>query len=345
MSQRLSGAARQAPRWERCTNAANQLIGELVGQAYVERYFPPSEKAKGIRIVENLRDVLADRIRSLDWMGPATKKEALAKVASLRIQVGYPDTWKDYSALRIDRAAFVGNFERAREFELDRQMKMVGHPPHAGEWMSGVPQVFDGLAGALNTITFTAAAFQEPWYDPKGDEPANYGALGMVIGHEMTHHFDDNGRHYDAAGNLRDWWTPEDAARYNQRARLLVDQFDHYTELDQPLNGKLLLGENLADLGGVKIAYLSMEKALRGKPRRVINGYTPEQRFFIAFAHWQASKSRPEYIRQRLATNGHAPDEYRVNGPVSDMPEFAVAFHCKSEDLMVRPANQRPQIW
>jgi putative endopeptidase len=342
----FSGMTQELPRWQRCTNSANSIIGELVGRAYVAQLFPPAYKEKMKELVENERAVLIDRIRALDWMSETTKREALAKVKAMHVQVGYPDKWKDYSSLVLDRGPFVRNVRRARQFDFDRQMARIGQLHDTREWQSGVPQVFDGLAGQPNTITFTAAALQPPWFDPKGDDAANYGSLGTVIGHEMSHHFDDTGHRFDANGNLRDWWTADDAKRYNERAQKVVEQFNGYTILDTlHLKGQFLLGENLADLGGVKIAYLALEKSLSGKPRPPVGGYTPEQRFFIGLARGWASKSRPEYLRQRFATNGHAPDQYRVNGPLSNMPEFARAFGCKAGDPMVRPPNLSAEIW
>ena len=345
-SQLLSGASQQTPRWQRCVNVANSTIGQLVGRAYVERAFPAASKRRMLALVANMQAVLRERIRGLDWMSEVTKREALAKLASFRVQVGYPDKWPDYSTLRIDRGTFVRNVQLARAFEFDASMTRIGLAPDPNEWTRGVPQVFDGLAGPLNSITFTAAAFQPPFFDPKADDATNYGAIGMVIGHEMTHHFDDGGRRYDAKGNLRDWWAPADAANYTARAQRVVEQFDSYTVLDSlHVNGRFTLGENIADLGGLKIAYLAMQRAQAGKARQVLEGKTPEQRFFIAYARMWASKARPEYIRLRLATNSHSPDEYRVNGPISNMPEFAKAFGCTAGDPMVRPANVRAEIW
>jgi putative endopeptidase len=345
-SQLLTGASQQMPRWQRCVNMANSTIGQLVGRAYVERAFPATSKRRMLALVANMQAVLRQRIRGLDWMSEDTKREALAKLASFRVQVGYPDRWQDYSTLKIDRGTFVRNVQLARAFEFDGSIARIGLAPDPNEWTRGVPQVFDGLAGPLNTITFTAAAFQPPFFDPNADDATNYGAIGMVIGHEMTHHFDDGGRRYDAKGNLRDWWAPADAANYNARAQRVVEQFDSYTVLDSlHVNGKFTLGENIADLGGLKIAYLAMQRAQAGKPRQVIDGKTAEQRFFIGYARMWASKARPEYIRLRLATNSHSPDEYRVNGPISNMPEFAKAFGCTAGDPMVRPASVRAEIW
>jgi putative endopeptidase len=344
-SQLLTGTSQQTPRWQRCVSMANSTIGQLVGRAYVDRAFPAASKLRMKALVANMQAVLRERIRGLDWMSEATKREALAKLASFRVQVGYPDKWQDYSTLKIDRGSFVTNVQRVRAFESDRRMARIGLPPDPNEW-TGVPQVFDGLAGPLNTITFTAAAFQPPFFDPNADDATNYGAIGMVIGHEMTHHFDDGGRRYDAKGNLRDWWASEDAAKYNTRSQRVVEQFDSYTVLDSlHVNGRFTLGENIADLGGLKIAYLAMQRAQAGGPRQIIDGKTPEQRFFIAYARMWASKARPEYLRLRLATNSHSPDEYRVNGPVSNMPEFAKAFGCTDGDPMVRPARVRAEIW
>ena len=344
-SQLLTGASQQSPRWQRCVSMANSTIGQLVGRAYVDRAFPAASKRRMKALVANMQVVLRERIRGLDWMSEATKREALTKLASFRVQVGYPDKWQDYSTLRIDRGSFVTNVQRVRAFESDRRMARIGSAPDPNEW-TGVPQVFDGLAGPLNTITFTAAAFQPPFFDPNADDATNYGAIGMVIGHEMTHHFDDGGRRYDAKGNLRDWWASQDAANYNERAQRVVEQFDAYTVLDSlHVNGRFTLGENIADLGGLKIAYLAMQRAQAGKPRQIIDGKTPEQRFFIAYARMWASKARPEYLRLRLATNSHSPDEYRVNGPISNMPEFAKAFGCTDGDPMVRPARVRAEIW
>jgi predicted metalloendopeptidase len=345
-SRRLTGTTEQQARWKRCLTEADNGLGELLGQAYVERAFPPEAKSRADEMVRNLRSALAERIRGLSWMSDATKQQALSKLNAFQQKIGYPSKWRDYSALTVNPGPFANNAMAAARFAYERQMAKIGKPVDRTEWGMTPPTVNAYYNPPMNEIVFPAGILQPPFFDPNADDATNYGAMGAVIGHEATHGFDDEGRQYDAAGNLRDWWTPEDAARYNAQAQRIVDQFSSYTAVDTlHLNGKLTAGENIADLGGLTIAYAAMEKALEGKPRQIINGYTPEQRFFLGWARVWRELSRPEYSRMLVTIDPHSPGRWRVNGPLSNMPEFAQAFHCQAGDPMVRPEAQRVQIW
>ncbi|MBV9107949.1 MAG: M13 family metallopeptidase, partial [Gemmatimonadetes bacterium] len=343
---RFTGATEQQPRWKRCLGEADNGLGELLGQAYVQRAFPPAAKSRADEMVRNLRTALADRIRHLTWMSDATKQQALAKLDAFQQKIGYPSKWRDYTALQVRPGSFAENAMAAARFAYERQMAKIGKPVDRTEWGMTPPTVNAYYSAPMNEIVFPAGILQPPFFDPNADDATNYGAMGAVIGHEATHGFDDEGRQYDAAGNLRDWWTAEDAARYTAQAQRIVDQFNGYTAVDTlHLNGKLTAGENIADLGGLTIAYAAMEKSLEGKPRQIINGYTPEQRFFLGWARVWREVNRPEYSRMLVTVDPHSPGRWRVNGPLSNMPEFAQAFHCQPGDPMVRPDSVRVQIW
>ncbi len=344
--QSFTGAKEMQPRWRRCLIATGGAVPELLGELYVKQTFTPAAKARAQALVANLRAALRDRITALEWMSAPTKHEALAKLDALRTKIGYPDKWVDYSAFDIQPGPFVENRMRLSRWSAARSVGKIGKPVDRTEWIVP-PQTVDAYA-TNNEITFPTAILQAPFFDPNADDAVNYGAMGAVIGHEITHHFDDGGRQFDAAGNLRDWWTPADAVSYTQRAQRVIDQFSGYTVVDSTthVNGVLTQGENIADLGGLKVAYDAMEKALAAKGRpALIDGSTPEQRFFLSYAQIWRNLSRPEYLRQRVNTDPHAPLMWRVNGPLSNMPEFAKAFRCKAGDAMVRPASVRAQIW
>jgi putative endopeptidase len=345
-SRNFSGAREMAPRWRRCMQATNGALGEMLGQEYVKRTFSPEAKARALEMIDDLRAALRERIEGLEWMSDSTKHEALAKLAALRTKIGYPDKWQDYSGLDLRPGSFVENSMGVSAWMTARNLRRIGREVDRTEW-SIPPQTVDAYA-LINEIVFPAGILQPPFFDPKADDALNYGAMGAVIGHEITHHFDDGGRRFDAAGNLRDWWTATDAANYQSRAQRVVDQFDAYTVVDSAthVNGRLTLGENIADLGGLKIAYVALEKALAKKGRPgLIDGFTPEQRFFLSYARVWRNVSRPEYLRNRVKTDPHAPLNWRVNGPLSNMPEFAKAFGCKTGDPMVRPELVRAEIW
>jgi len=343
---RFTGATEQQPRWKRCLAEADNGLGEMLGQAYVEKAFTPASKARTDDMVRNLRAALGERIRQLSWMSEATKQQALGKLEAFQQKIGYPQRWRDYSALEVRNGSFAANAMNATTFEFARNLGKIGRPVDRGEWGMTPPTVNAYYNPTYNEIVFPAGILQPPFFDPNADDATNYGAMGAVIGHEATHGFDDEGRQYDAQGNLRDWWTAEDAARYNAQAERIVAQFSGYTAVDTlHLNGRLTAGENIADLGGLTIAYAAMEKALEGKPRTVINGFTPEQRFFLGWARVWRELRRPEYSRMLVTIDPHSPSRWRVNGPLSNMPEFARAFGCSQGDAMVRADSVRVSIW
>ena len=342
----LTGASTPLSREQTCVSSIKTRLGELAGHEYVKRAFSPAARQRVIDLVTNLKAVLHDRIASLDWMSESTRREALAKLAAMRVKVGYPDEWQDYSSLTLRDDAFVTNFLAARRWAMRQDLSRIGKPVDRERWTVGPAQV-DAFA-LSSDIIFPAGLLQPPFFDPAADDAVNYGAIGSMIGHEMTHHFDDQGRLYDAAGNLRDWWTPRDAAEYQARAARVVEQFNAYTVVDSAMhvNGRLTLGENIADLGGLKISYLALERLLASKGRPpAIDGFTPEQRFFLGFAQMWRAVVRPEYARTSVNTDPHAPWMWRVNGPLSNMPEFARAWGCKPGDPMVRAADKRAEIW
>jgi predicted metalloendopeptidase len=298
-------------------------------------------------MVRNLEAALNDRLGKLDWMNDTTRAQAAAKLAAFGLKIGYPDRWRDYSSLHVEAGPFLPNYLAAQNFELHRLLNKIGKPVDRGEWTMTPPTVNAYYNSSLNEIVFPAGILQPPFYDPQADDASNYGAMGAVIGHEMTHGFDDRGRQFDAVGNLRDWWTPGDAERFKARAARVIDQFSGYTAVDtMHLNGRLTTGENIADLGGLAVAYQAYEHSLAGKPRPAnIDGFTPEQRFFLAYAQVWRELVRPEQARVWATTDPHSPGRWRAIGPLSNLPEFAQAFGCKSGDAMVRPDSVRVRIW
>ncbi len=346
-SQLFSGAKEQLPRWKRCVSATNGALGEAVGQEYVARTFTAHDKARANAIVNNLRAALEARIERLEWMSPATKQQALTKLAAFTQKIGYPDAWRDYGKLVVTDGSYYANVRRVTDWANDVQWAKLGRPVDKGEWVMSPSTVNAYYRPDWNEIVFPAGILQFPFFNPAADDAVNYGAMGAVIGHEMSHGFDDQGRQFDAKGTLRDWWTPEDAAKYKTQAQRVVEQFDAYTVIDTAthVKGALTLGENIGDLGGLQIAYAAMEKALAGKPRTKVDGFTPEQRFFLGWAQVWREQVRPESQRNQILTNVHAPGIWRVNGPFSNMPEFKAAWGCKDGDAMVRPADKRAQIW
>ena len=344
----LRGVQEPLPRWKRCAAATDDAMGEALGKAYVAGEFSAGAKAHVLEIVNNLQAALADRIQRLDWMSDSTKVQALGKLGTVLKKIGYPDTWRDYSALEARGSWPYGeNVLRAREFEQQRQLAKVGHPVDRTEWGMTPPTVNAYYNPSFNEIVFPAGILQPPYFDPAVDDAVNYGAIGAVIGHEMTHGFDDQGRQFDAQGNLRDWWTATDARRFTERAQRVVAQFAGYVAVDTfHINGQLTLGENIADQGGLTIAYHAFEKSLEGKPRPPdIDGFTPEQRFFLGFAQGWRNLTRPQALRLRTLTDPHSPPRWRVNGSVSNLTEFARAFGCKAGDGMVRPDSVRAEVW
>ncbi len=342
----LTGTTEMLPRWKRCVQMSDRSMGEALGQAYVAHTFPPAAKARALAMVRNMEAVLREDLSTLGWMSPATRTQAIAKLDAFANKIGYPDRWRDYSALTIERHPFLDNVLAANVFEYRRQIAKIGKPVDRAEFGITPPTVDAFYNPSMNEIVFPAGILQPPFFDPQADDAVNYGGMGAVIGHEMTHGFDDQGRKYDPQGNLRDWWTADDAAAFTQRAGLIVDQFNHYVAIDTlHVNGTLTQGENIADLGGLKVAYAALERSLSGKPHQAIDGFTPEQRFFLAWARIWAENRRPAYARLVVLIDSHSPGRWRVNGPMSNMPEFAAAFHCQAGDPMVRPADQRVSIW
>jgi putative endopeptidase len=341
----LTGAKEIQPRWKRCAQSTDRALGEAVGQAYVEKYFPPEAKARALLMVHNLIAALHDDLQTLPWMGPETRAEATAKLEAFAVKIGYTDKWRDYSALKIDRGSYAENQLRSAEFEFARRLNKIGRPVDRTEWGMTPPTVNAYNSSSMNEIVFPAGILQPPFYDPKADDAVNYGGMGAVIGHEITHGFDDHGSQYDGKGNLKNWWTDEDAKNFKARAACVSDQFDSYVvDGDLHENGKLVLGESIADLGGLTISYAAYEKSLQAKPRPADkDGFTPEQRFFLGWAQVWGANVRPEFARLQANTNEHPLPRFRGNGPLSNMEEFRKAFGCKKGDAMVR--EQACKIW
>jgi putative endopeptidase len=348
--QTLTGAKEDRPRWKRVLDEVDANLGEALGQLYVEKAFPPAAKQRAMAMVEDLKVALREKIQALDWMGDATKKQALSKLGALGVKIGYPDKWRNYSKLEIKHQPYVLNVFAGQAFEMKRHLARIGKPVDPTEW-GMTPQTVNAYYNPnRNEVVFPAAILQPPFFFQDADDAVNYGGIGAVIGHEMTHGFDDSGRHFDAQGNLRDWWTPEDAKRFLERGTKIVSQFDSYVAIDSlHVNGRLTEGENIADLGGVKVALSALETALSRQTaeerEKKIDGLTPEQRFFFSYAQIWRANIRPEYLRLTLNVDPHSPAPFRVNGPLSNLPEFAKAFGISEPSPMIRPENERVQIW
>jgi putative endopeptidase len=340
----LAGARELRPRWKRCVQAVEQHLGEALGREFVAVTFGPDGRQRTLEMVRALEAALEKNIRALDWMSEATKKEALVKLHAITNKIGHPDTWRDYSGLEISRHDALGNAERAAAFELRRQLARIDRPVDRAEWPFPPTVVNAGYNPLMNEILFTAAILQPPFYENRLDDAVNFGAVGAVIGHELTHGFDDEGRRFDASGNLRDWWTVEDAREFEKRAACFVDQYAAYTAVDDvKLNGKLTLGENTADNGGVRLAYYALLESRGGAPGAPVDGFTPEQRFFLGFAQIACENRTEAMARMRAQTDPHSPGRYRVNGVVSNMPEFQRVFACRAGQPMVRQPGCR--VW
>ena len=343
-SKTLTGTPENEPRWKRCVSSANGELGFALGKAYVKDYFPPEAKARADAMVKNLIAALREDLKTLPWMGEETRKQALEKLATFNPKIGYPEKWRDYASLQIDRGPYVLNLQRAEEFEFRRQMGKIGKPVDREEWQMTPPEVNAYYDPQLNEIVFPAGILQPPFFDALADDAVNYGAMGAVIGHEMTHGFDDQGRKFDAQGNLRDWWTAQDAKNYEERSKCVEAQYDSYVYEGQNVNGKLVLGEATADLGGLGIAYKAYKKSLEGKPEPAkIDGLTADQRFFLGWARGWAANVRPELNKLLMNTNPHPLPQFRAYGPPSTLPAFIEAFGCKTGDPMVR--KDLCQIW
>ena len=340
----LSGTKELQPRWKRCAQSVNQNLGEALGEVYVQKYFPPEAKARAKEMVNNLIAALRSDIPTLSWMGPDTKKQALDKLQAFNVKIGYPDKWRDYSKLSIDRGSYLANVRRSDEFEENRDLAKIGKPVDRSEWGMTPPTVNAYYNATFNEIVFPAGILQPPFYDPKADDAVNYGGMGAVIGHEISHGFDDRGSQFDGQGNLRNWWTADDRKNFDERGQCIVDQFNSY-EVEPGLhqNGKLVLGESIGDLGGLSIAYAAYEKSIEGKRPKDIDGFTPEQRFFLGWAQVWGSNQRMEAARLQTNTDPHPLGRFRGNGPISNLEVFAKAFGCKKGDAMVREKSCK--IW
>ena len=343
MRKALTGQSEIKPRWKRCVSSTDDALGEALGQRYVEQTFGADGKQRMLKMVDALEKSLDQDIRGLPWMTEDTKKQAKIKLDAIRNKIGYPDVWRDYSSLKIVRGDLLGNFLRANEFEARRQIAKIGKPVDRQEWQMTPPTVNAYYSSSHNEIVFPAGILQPPFFDKQADDAVNFGGIGMVIGHELTHGFDDQGRKFDPEGNLRDWWTAQDGTEFEKRAGCIADEYSNFVAVDDlKLNGKLTLGENTADNGGARIALMALEQMMAGNPAgdaaQTIDGYTPQQRFFIGAGRAWCEKRRPEYSRMLVSVDPHSPGKYRINGVVRNMPEFQKAFNCKAGQPMV-PEN------
>ena len=347
LSKVISGVQQIQPRWKRALSIPNNMLGEAVGQLYVEKYFPQSSKDKMLELVDNLKTALGQHIDNLTWMSDATKAKAHEKLSTFTVKIGFPDKWHDYSDLTIDPSkSYWENVKAAIKHNVDFSLADYGKPVDKSRWYMP-PQTVNAYYSPLsNEICFPAGILQAPFFDPEADDALNYGAIGVVIGHEMIHGFDDQGRQFDKDGNLKDWWTAEDAEAFNKLADILVAQFDSIVVLgDTHANGRFTLGENIADQGGLRVAYTAYQNSLKGKERIDIDGFTPEQRFYLAYANVWAGNIRDEEILSRTKTDPHSLGRWRVNGTLPNLEEFFKAFNIKEGDKMFRPASERVVIW
>jgi endothelin-converting enzyme/putative endopeptidase len=334
----LRGVQKMQPRWKRCVQYVDRDLGEALGQVFVEKTFPPAMKQRTLEMTKQIEDAMGSEIKQLPWMGEVTKQKALEKLHGVVNKIGYPDKWRDYSSVTISRSDFASNVRNATIFESKRELAKIGKPVDRGEWGMTPPTVNAYYNPQMNDINFPAGVLQPPLYDSRMDDAPNYGNTGATIGHELTHAFDDEGRQYDAKGNLRDWWTKHDAEEFTKRTSCISDEYSQFTVVDDiKINGKLTLGEDVADLGGTLLGYIAWKSATKNEALHDIDGFTPDQRFFIGMAQWACGDERPENKRANAITNPHSPDEYRINGVVSNMPEFQKAFSCKVGQPMVRP--------
>jgi putative endopeptidase len=340
----LRGQQQLQPRWKRCTENVDDDLGEALGQVYVEKYFSPQAKQEALKMVKEIEAAMQQDINSLPWMSAVTKQQALIKLQGMANKIGYPDKWRDYSKLEIVRGDELGNMERARRFEFERLLAKIGKPVDRGEWGMTPPTVNAYYDPQMNDINFPAGVLQPPAFDPNSDAAPNYGDTGGTIGHELTHGFDDEGRQFDAHGNLRDWWTAEDGKEFVKRASCISDQYSTYTVIDDiKINGKLTLGEDTADLGGLILAYMAWKEDTKGQNLQPLDDLTPDQRFFVGYGQSWCGETRDETKRLRATVDPHSPEKYRTNGVVSNMPEFQEAFHCKAGSPMVN--QNRCRVW
>ena len=342
----LSGKKEDQPRWKKAVSVVNSVLGEAVGQMYVEKYFPAAAKERMTQLVKNLQVALGERIQALEWMGEETKAKAIEKLNAFYVKVGYPDKWKDYSSLSIEKDSYWANIKRATKFEIDEMLAKAGKPVDIDEWHM-TPQTVNAYYNpTTNEICFPAGILQYPFFDMNADDAFNYGAIGVVIGHEMTHGFDDQGRQFDKEGNLKDWWTAEDAERFNTRANVLVDYFNQIEVLPGLMaNGEFTLGENIADHGGLQVSYQAFKKATKDAPLAVVDGFTPEQRFFLAYSGVWAGNIRDEQIRVLTKTDPHSLGRWRVNGALPHINAWYEAFGITENDPLYLAPEKRASIW
>lgn len=340
----LRGTPQLQPRWKRCVALVDAHLGEALGQEFVNRAFGPELKQRTLRMTEQIEKAMHDEVQQLDWMSPVTKRRAVEKLKTIVNKIGYPDTWRDYSDVVVSRGDFYGNATRATYFEVRRQLNKIGKPLDRGEWGMTPPTVNAYYSPQMNDINFPAGVLQPPLFDPKMDDAPGYGNTGGTIGHELIHGFDDEGRQFDAQGNLKNWWTPGDKKQFKQRAQCIVDQYAKYVVVDNiKINSQLTLGEDMADLGGLVLAWMAWKVQTATVTPESRDSFTPEQRFFIGFAQWACESNRPEDLRVQAATDPHSPGKYRVNGVVVNLPEFARAFACKPGSAMV--AGKPCRVW
>jgi endothelin-converting enzyme/putative endopeptidase len=343
-SKHLRGIKEPPPRWKRCVRLVDSQLGEALGREFVDRTFTKDTKQNTVQMTRRIEQAMEDDINQLTWMGPETKKQALEKLHAVVNKIGYPDRWRDYSSVEVRRNDFLGNVHRATMFESKRQLAKMGKPLDRGEWGMTPPTVDAYYNPQMNDVNFPAGVLQPPLFDPRMDDAPNYGNTGGTIGHELTHGFDDQGRQFDSKGNLRDWWTKEDGAEFEKRAQCIVDQYAQYTIVDDiKINSKLTEGEDVADLGGLILAYMAWKAQTKDLHLEDRESFTPDQRFFIGYAQWACENQRPENLRANAITNEHSPGKYRVNGLMVNLPEFQRAFSCKVGQPMVR--ENRCRVW
>ena len=342
----LSGVKEPLPRWERCTELADRTLGDALGEVFVRRFFPPAAKKRMDELVATMRVTLGEELARADWLSPETKKQALAKLDKIVPKIGYPSKWKDYSSIEVTPGKLLENVQAANLWQMKQQIDKLGKPVDRTEWHMTPPTVNAYYSPQMNEIVFPAGILQPPFFDLSADDAVNYGAIGVVIGHEIGHGFDDQGSKYDGAGNLRNWWTDDDKREFEKRTGCVIDQFNSF-DVQPGLRhtGKLIIGEAAGDLSGITLAYRAYHRSLNGKPGPVIDGLTADQRFFIAFARVWATNARPEEDRLRLQTDPHPLPKYRVIETLKNVPEFAQAFGCHEGDAMVKPADQRCKLW
>jgi putative endopeptidase len=342
----LNGQKQQKERWKTIVDKVDAGLGELLGQLYVKKYFTPEAKQRMLALVNNLQSVYRNRIEKLDWMSPETKKQAIAKLDIIVKKIGYPDKWKTYDDVNVNKEGYYNNLQEIAKHDYNKELKKVNKPVDRSEWTMTPPTVNAYYNPTFNEIVFPAGILQYPFFDNNADDAINYGAIGLVIGHEMTHGFDDQGRQYDKDGNLKDWWTKEDAEKFKTKVKVMIDQYNQFTVLNNiHVNGNLTQGENLADIGGLAIAYQAFKNTPQGKSNTKIDGFTPDQRFFLSCAQVWRSKRSDELTRMLINVDPHSPGMYRVIGPVSNMPEFYKAFGIKPGDKMYRDEKDRVKVW